>query len=80
MNKLLEYKGYFGTVEFSKSDNIFHGKVMGIDSLIMYEGDSTDSLKKGFVYMIDEYIVDCENKGVEPEKTQFINIEDGIAV
>ena len=38
MNNTMEYKGYVGSVEFSEEDVIFYGKVMGIRSLISYEG------------------------------------------
>ena len=38
MNNTIQYKGYVGSVEFSEEDGIFYGKVMGIRSLISYEG------------------------------------------
>ena len=40
MSDLLSYKNYNGTVEFSKEDNCLFGKVIGIKSLISYEGAS----------------------------------------
>ena len=40
----MEYKGYVGSVEFSEEDGIFFGKVMGIRSLISYEGTDARSL------------------------------------
>ena len=45
MKNTMEYKGYVGSVEFSEEDGIFFGKVMGIRSLISYEG--TDARKIG---------------------------------
>ena len=38
MNNTIQYKGYVGSVEFSEEDGIFYGKVLGIRSLISYEG------------------------------------------
>lgn len=32
MNKLLYYKGYSGSIEFSEEDQLFYGKVLGIRS------------------------------------------------
>ena len=56
MNDVLEYKGYFGTVEFSAADNVLFGKVIGINSLISYEGNSVKNLKKDFEGAVDEYL------------------------
>ncbi len=65
---MLEYKGYYGTVEYSAKDNILFGKVSGINGLISYEGDSIQSLKTDFEEAIDDYLEMCKEKGVEPEK------------
>ena len=66
---LLEYKGYYGTVEFSANDNLLFGKVLGVKSLISYEGESVESLQKDFEEAVDDYLDLCKEKGLEPEKT-----------
>lgn len=48
MNNILEYKGYCGAVDFSVAENILFGKVIGVQSLISYEGDRVQSLKGYF--------------------------------
>lgn len=68
MSNMLEYKGYYGTVEFSAADDILFGKIIGVNSLISFEGDSVQSLKEDFEGAIDDYLEMCEEKGVEPEK------------
>lgn len=70
MNKanVLEYKGYTGTVEFSAEDNILFGKVLGIEGLISYEGDSVAALREDFEAAIDDYLEMCAEKGIEPQK------------
>ena len=67
MSNLLAYKNYNGTVEYSKEDGCLFGKVTGIKSLLSYEGDSVRELEKDFQNVIDEYLRDCEEKGIEPE-------------
>ena len=62
-DNVLEYKGYTGTVEFSAEDNILFGKVIGIDGLISYEGESVSSLKEDFKAAVDDYLEMCEEKG-----------------
>lgn len=69
MNNILEYKGYNGTVEYSADDNVLFGKVIGIKSLISYEGQSVVELKADFESAVDEYLELCAEKGKDPEKT-----------
>jgi len=75
MNNLLEHKGHMGTVEYSADDNILFGKVVGIRSLISYEGDSLQTLQSDFVDGIEHYLSCCANENVEPEKPYNGNID-----
>jgi predicted HicB family RNase H-like nuclease len=68
MGNLLSYKNYNGTVEYSKEDGCLFGKVVGIKSLLSYEGKSIQELEQDFQTVIDEYIADCEERGVQPEQ------------
>lgn len=68
MSNLLSYKNYNGTVEYSKEDKCLFGKVIGLKSLLSYEGNSVLELEKDFQNVIDEYLEDCEERGVEPEQ------------
>ena len=65
----LEYKGYKGSVEYSKVDNCLFGKVQGLSKdLIMYEGQTLDELRQDFEAGIDSYLEGCKADGVEPAK------------
>ena len=66
---VLTYKGFIGSVHFSAEDNVFFGKVEGINDLITFEGDSVKELKNAFNYVIDEHIKDCENENISAEKS-----------
>ena len=68
MSDLLSYKNYNGTVEFSKEDNCLFGKVIGIKSLISYEGASVKELEQDFHNAVDEYLEDCKERNIEPEQ------------
>lgn len=68
MSNLLAYKNYNGTVEYSKEDSCLYGKVIGIKSLLSYEGDSVKELEQDFKSVIDAYLEDCKNRNVEPEQ------------
>ena len=65
----LEYKGYKGSVEYSKEDNCLFGKVQGLSkALILYEGQTLDELRRDFEDGIDDYIEGCRADGIEPCK------------
>ena len=64
----LQYKGYYGSVEYSEADNCFVGHTLGLRrTCILYEGDSVESLKKDFEEGIDDYLACCKAEGIEPE-------------
>lgn len=67
MNNTIQYKGYVGSVEFSEEDGVFYGKVMGIRSLISYEGENAKELLDDFHGAIDNYLETCKAEGKEPE-------------
>lgn len=67
MNNTIQYKGYVGSVEFSEDDGIFFGKVMGIRSLISYEGENAHDLIEDFHGAVDDYLETCKAEGKEPE-------------
>ena len=67
MNNTIQYKGYVGSVEFSEEDGIFFGKVMGIRSLISYEGESAKELLNDFHDAVDTYLEHCKEEGKKPE-------------
>ncbi len=68
MSNLLSYKNYNGTVEYSKEDKCLFGKVIGIESLLSYEGDSVQELEEDFQDVIDRYLEDCKERNIEPEQ------------
>lgn len=67
MNNTIQYKGYIGSVEFSEEDSLFYGKVLGIRSLISYEGENAHDLIEDFHNAIDDYLEDCKENGKNPE-------------
>ena len=64
VNDVLTYKGFIGSVRFSAQDDVFFGKVEGVNDLITFEGDSVKELKNAFCYVIDEHIKDCERENI----------------
>jgi predicted HicB family RNase H-like nuclease len=69
MSEILEYKTYYATVQFNAEDKVFHGKIIGINDLISFEGESVPELINAFHEAVDDYLVSCKELGKEPEKT-----------
>ncbi len=68
MNNTMEYKNYVGTIEFSEEDCLLYGQVLGIRSLISYEGTTAKELLEDFHTAVDDYLESCAAHGTEPEK------------
>lgn len=71
MNNTLKYKGYIGSIELDEEDNIFYGKLLFINGLITYESFKLDvpQLEQAFHEAVDEYLADCKELDIVPEKT-----------
>jgi len=69
MSDYLHYKDYIGSVEFSEEDAVFYGKVVGIKSLVSFEGDSVNAIIEDFRNAVDEYLDFCAENGTKPEKS-----------
>ena len=67
MNNTIQYKGYVGSVEFSEDDSIFYGKVLGIRSLISYEGENVKEFVDDFYQAVDDYLAFCHSENIQPE-------------
>lgn len=66
--KLLNYKGYVGTIEADLENNILFGKLAYIRDLVTYEAESLSELEKEFRQSVDLYLQDCLELGKEPNK------------
>lgn len=65
---MLKYKGYTGFVIFDEEARLFHGEVVGLRTVITFQGTTVNELEKAFKASIDDYLDWCEERGKEPEK------------
>ncbi|MBO9572667.1 MAG: type II toxin-antitoxin system HicB family antitoxin [Chitinophagaceae bacterium] len=65
----MQYKEYLASVHFSAEDDVFYGKILGINDLINFEGSSVRELKKAFQEAVEDYLETCKEVGKEPNKT-----------
>ncbi|HOX91679.1 MAG TPA: type II toxin-antitoxin system HicB family antitoxin [Spirochaetales bacterium] len=69
MKDFIVYKEYLGSVHFNAEDEVFFGKIEGIDDLISFEGKSVDGLKKAFQEAVNDYIQICKDANKNCEKS-----------
>jgi len=67
MNTILDYRGYYGSIEASPADNCLHGKLLYIRALVSYEGATVAELTQAFHAAVDDYLDTCAQMGQPPE-------------
>jgi len=63
MKATMSYKDYQGSVEYSDEDNIFFGRLIGINDRILFEGDSVETLRNNFQEAVEDYLEICKKLG-----------------
>lgn len=64
----LIHKGYTGSIIASVEDDCLHGKILFIEDIISYEGETIAELKNAFIAAVDRYIAYCLARKQEPQK------------
>jgi len=64
----MTYKGYFAKINFDDRDNIFWGKIVGINDNITFDGETVTELTEDFHNAIDHYLADCKQEERIPDK------------
>lgn len=64
----MTHKGYTARIEFDERDNIFVGRVLGLRATISFHGETVTELHNSFVGAIEDFLADCEEQGLKPEK------------
>jgi predicted HicB family RNase H-like nuclease len=65
---MLKYKGYAGLVEYDSDGKIFTGEVVGLRSVITFNGRSPEEIEQSFIQSVDLYLDACAIKKITPEK------------
>jgi predicted HicB family RNase H-like nuclease len=64
---MLEYKGYFGTVD--ADEGIFIGRVAGLRDVITFEGATFTEVEQAFRDSVDDYLAFCTERGEAPDRS-----------
>ena len=66
---MFEHKGYQGIITtVDTGAGLFHGRVIGIQDVVTFEGKAVTELVKAFRDSVDDYLAFCEERKEAPEK------------
>jgi predicted HicB family RNase H-like nuclease len=65
---MIEYRGYTGVFEFDPSIDAFHGRILGLQDVVTFQGRSLDELRQEMAESVEDYIELCQEAGKEPER------------
>jgi predicted HicB family RNase H-like nuclease len=69
MKDIITYKDFIGSVHFNDDDEVFYGKIEGIEDLVTFEGNTVKDLKTAFEESVEKYILICNENKKEVEKS-----------
>jgi len=69
MKDIMRYKDYIGSVHYSTDDEVFFGKIEGINDSVSFEGSNVSELKEAFKDAVEDYLEICKLNGKKPDKT-----------
>jgi predicted HicB family RNase H-like nuclease len=65
---MIEYRGYTGVFEFDPSIDAFHGRILGLQDVVTFQGRSLDELREEMAESVEDYLELCREAGKEPER------------
>jgi predicted HicB family RNase H-like nuclease len=68
MTNAMHYKGYTASMVFDTEDRVIVGRVLDIDDVVAFHGESVAAFEASFHAAVDAYLAAAEALGSAPEK------------
>ena len=68
MATLLKYKDYSGVLKADLEANILFGRVIDINDVITFQGETVEEARQAFQDSVEDYLEFCAELGRDPEK------------
>ncbi len=68
MTNSMTYRRYVASMTFDTEDKVIVGRVLGLDDIITFHGESIAEFESNFHIVVDDYIAACERLGAAAEK------------
>ncbi len=67
MSNTMEYKGYKASMVFDAADKIIVGRVLDVDDIVSFHGESVSEFEANFHAVVNDYIAACMELSSKPE-------------
>ena len=64
----MSFKGYTARIQYDDEDEVFFGRLAGIEDGVGFHADTVQELKAAFHEAVDDYIAVCAKLGKSPQK------------
>ena len=64
----MTHKGYIARIEFDDQDRIFTGRLLGIEDIVTFHGESVAELEAALHDAVEHYLDVCAKTGREAQK------------
>jgi predicted HicB family RNase H-like nuclease len=68
------YRNYRAAVAFDPDDEIFTGRIVGINDVVGFHGTTVKALKTAFHEAVDDYVATCKKLDKRPEREMSGNL------
>ena len=69
MRDSLSYHGNVGSAHFNADDEVFYGRIVGVDDLVTFEGTTVADLATSFREAVEDYAALCRSVGKPARKS-----------
>lgn len=66
---MMVHKGYMAKIDYSDEDELFIGRLAGINDVVGFHGSSVVELKAAFIEAVEDYLDTCKKLGRKPQKS-----------
>ena len=74
MDNVLRYNDFIATVKYSSEDDVFFGRIEGINSVVSFEGQTIQELKSAFKEAVESYLDFCRRNGISQPQKSFTGV------
>jgi predicted HicB family RNase H-like nuclease len=64
----MNYQGYTARIDYDERDHVLVGRLLGVRAIISFHAQTVGELRKEFEFAVDDYLAECAEKNVSPEK------------
>jgi len=67
---VMTFKGYTARVEYDERDQLFVGRILGVDGDISFHATTATELQTAFERAVDDYLAEQQEGGIQPDDAE----------